>query len=455
MVNPSEVFSIMLIIGGDIVQKAIAQMAGKRVTLVAFSFGWVAYAFNGLMSAFGDGSLMPDPDFSSSVIAVRTGNKKSNNSWVLCRLIRDLEQEVENDFQRWYEQAEGELPESSRLIDTEDPKVKCTIVDEGDTGLVVTMCKVSPSILDSWFILELMISLEILTILKALGDGGIPDQHQNVVLYSLTVVVQLVLAMIPTILYGNWSVLLMTFSGTVLAALTASLKEWRLEKYKARRGAKGLIAITRGNGHKHVFVIQNGKHGDSKHINLEDLAGAVRKADHVTRTKSVILAVTWVFFLLLAGGLSDHTWFLLAVGLCGMAHNVYVAGRHVNSANHGIPVQVNKSFGKRMRNSLDTIQFFAENNRFRDLKATSHLAMADNVFESWFGKRTMPDRKVFETSKRPRVMEVLQAVEREYTGVGLALLGEFFPSARLDDDADREFWEKARAKLQEETQNKT
>src|SRR4051812_48642695 len=43
--NPSEVLSILLLIGGDIVQKAIAQLVGRwRVTPAAFSFGWVSYA---------------------------------------------------------------------------------------------------------------------------------------------------------------------------------------------------------------------------------------------------------------------------------------------------------------------------------------------------------------------------------------------------------------------------
>lgn len=85
MENPSEVFSVLLIIGGDIIQKAIAQLAGGKVTLVSFSFGWVAYAFNALMSAFGDGQLMPDPDYPAVVITASSGIKKTNYSWALGR----------------------------------------------------------------------------------------------------------------------------------------------------------------------------------------------------------------------------------------------------------------------------------------------------------------------------------------------------------------------------------
>jgi hypothetical protein len=101
MRNPSEVFSVVLIIGGDIVQKAIAQMSGRKVTLVAFSFGWVAYAFGALMSAFGDGTLMLDPDSPASVIVVSSRNKKINGSWTVGRLIRDLERIVEENMEPW------------------------------------------------------------------------------------------------------------------------------------------------------------------------------------------------------------------------------------------------------------------------------------------------------------------------------------------------------------------
>ncbi|EEB99951.1 hypothetical protein MPER_00236, partial [Moniliophthora perniciosa FA553] len=57
--NPSDTLSILLIIGGDVVLKALAQLSGRKLVPVAFSFGWVAYSFNTLMSIFGDGRLMP------------------------------------------------------------------------------------------------------------------------------------------------------------------------------------------------------------------------------------------------------------------------------------------------------------------------------------------------------------------------------------------------------------
>ncbi|EUC35596.1 hypothetical protein COCCADRAFT_47334, partial [Bipolaris zeicola 26-R-13] len=50
--NSSDILSVLLIFGPDIVQRAVAQLAGRIVTPVAFSFGWVAYAASALLSTF-------------------------------------------------------------------------------------------------------------------------------------------------------------------------------------------------------------------------------------------------------------------------------------------------------------------------------------------------------------------------------------------------------------------
>jgi hypothetical protein len=104
--NPGDILSLLLLVGGDIVQKALAQLVGVRVrpfqggptiylTPVAFSFGWVAYTFSSLMAIFGDRRLMPDPDTSILVLNCDNGYVRDNNSWVLSRLLRDHESRVE------------------------------------------------------------------------------------------------------------------------------------------------------------------------------------------------------------------------------------------------------------------------------------------------------------------------------------------------------------------------
>lgn len=51
--NPNDILSLLLILGPDVVGRALAQLAGSRITPVVFSFGWVAYAVNALVPAFG------------------------------------------------------------------------------------------------------------------------------------------------------------------------------------------------------------------------------------------------------------------------------------------------------------------------------------------------------------------------------------------------------------------
>lgn len=51
--NPGDILSILLLLGPDVVQRAIAQLTGRAITPVAFSFGWVAYGVGALLSSFG------------------------------------------------------------------------------------------------------------------------------------------------------------------------------------------------------------------------------------------------------------------------------------------------------------------------------------------------------------------------------------------------------------------
>jgi hypothetical protein len=86
--NSSDTFSLLLLVGGDVIQKAMAQFNGRRYRPIAFSFGWVAYAFSALMFAVGHLKILPDPDCPSTVINCRSGYASTNQSWILGRLIR-------------------------------------------------------------------------------------------------------------------------------------------------------------------------------------------------------------------------------------------------------------------------------------------------------------------------------------------------------------------------------
>ena len=176
----------------------------------------------------------------------------------------------------------------------------------------------------------------------------------------------------------------MTAIGTLLSICTGSLRKWREEKFPCREGSRESYVLTRGNGHKHIFIVRGGERGLG--LVLDDLAGAVPKPSRRTRLLCGLFAFLWITFLITAGGLDDHTWYLLGVGTVGMIQNVFVAGRRRSPESHGIPLS--------------------------------------ELREPILGKATVKGR-------RPKVMEVLYQVEGRYPGIGLAVLPEFFQDCSL------------------------
>lgn len=293
--NPAETLSVLLLIGGDIVQKAIAQLVGgSRITPVAFSFGWVSYAFIAVGSAFGDGTLMPLPDFPCTVINLFSGNARQNESWVIGRLLRDLELEYNSELAK------------------------------GDRK-------------------------PMMTILKTVEIPGRPGGDMTWWSFVLFIPLQLGIAAIPVALpRRNWTILMVTIIGIILATLTSSLPQWADEKFQCRKNTNQCYVITRGNGHQHIFVIKNGnvvndKNESSKEegigLNLEDLAVPSPATTLVTRVSTILLAICWVFFLITVGGLKKDAWFLLGVGGLGMVHNVFVASRKRSPKGNGVPLE--------------------------------------------------------------------------------------------------------------------
>jgi len=217
----------------------------------------------------------------------------------------------------------------------------------------------------------------------------------------------------------------MTVIGTILAVVSASLREWSLEKYQARRHSKQTYAITRGNGHRHIFILQPGDPEPISRkypgLNLIDLAGAVRKADDLTRTKTVILSIIWIWFLITVGGLKENTWFLMIIGIIGMAQNVWVAGRHQPSQAHGIPLQVNDTYGKSLKSK----------NPIPGLQARTKFSVSKRISDS-----------IYTSSKQRKAMLILQDVEFEHPTVGRALVTEFFPKDSWTGK-EKAWWESA------------
>ncbi|KAJ3532779.1 hypothetical protein NM208_g8284 [Fusarium decemcellulare] len=71
--NPGDILSVLLIVGDDVIQKALAQLSTKSFTPVAISLGWVAYAYWALLQTTGRLRNMPEPDLPSVHVQCQSG----------------------------------------------------------------------------------------------------------------------------------------------------------------------------------------------------------------------------------------------------------------------------------------------------------------------------------------------------------------------------------------------
>ncbi|KAI9732165.1 MAG: hypothetical protein M1834_004262 [Cirrosporium novae-zelandiae] len=122
-IHSGDLFFVLLLLGGDIVGRALAQIAGK----------WVAYSVSALVSVIGENKLMPrDLDCKSKIINGKNGYIRENLSWILGRIVRD--------FSSWNKLATKNmttdiLNKKWKELKKEDPEtVKPTIA-----GLIVTV----------------------------------------------------------------------------------------------------------------------------------------------------------------------------------------------------------------------------------------------------------------------------------------------------------------------------
>jgi hypothetical protein len=96
--NPSDVLSLLLLIGGDIVQKALANTAGDPLTPICFSFGWVSDAFTSLFAILGDGRLLSPSDYPVKVFNLESGYLRENKNFDIGRILRGHEIRVNREF---------------------------------------------------------------------------------------------------------------------------------------------------------------------------------------------------------------------------------------------------------------------------------------------------------------------------------------------------------------------
>ncbi|KAJ6594583.1 hypothetical protein B0H19DRAFT_850245, partial [Mycena capillaripes] len=267
--NPTDILTILMIIGGDVVQSALAQLVGYPVlTPVALSFGCVAYSFSAILSAVGAGSILPQPDIDIECINAKSNYSRPVKSWVLARLYRDLT----------------------------PPPLK---TPRG--GLSLLFFKTSPS------------------------PPGMRSCDWVYYLGVLVIVFQLGVACIPGVIQGNWVILVITAGGMLLVQLTARLPQWHDEMWAARTLKKNdseVVCLTAGNGSAHVLVVKSEGCG----LKLEDLANGRIVPSRLTGAASVLLGFGWIAHLMTVQGVENDGWYLLAIGGVGMLQNIVSAG---------------------------------------------------------------------------------------------------------------------------------
>ncbi|KAK7688513.1 hypothetical protein QCA50_008051 [Cerrena zonata] len=298
--NPNDVLSILMIIGGDIVQRAVAQLAGhpSHFVPVAFSFGWVGYALNAVLSAIGEGRLMPPSDCDCILLNAKSGYIKENRSWVLSRLVRDHH------------------------------------VPTAEAGLTISVYKTDPE-----------------------RAAGIPAFDW--VFYSgiATIILQLGVAVIPGAVNHDWNTLIVTIAGTLLSLAGGALPQWRKEKWACRRlkaGVRKVICLARGNGFKDVIVIISEGEGQ---LRLEDLATPREARDRITIFATSVLFILQIALLLTVAGLQNHAWYILAIGSLGMLQNGVAAGARRSPSSSGIHLNSFQTiYDKKVFNALVKVE---------------------------------------------------------------------------------------------------
>ncbi|OJD33150.1 uncharacterized protein BKCO1_3300050 [Diplodia corticola] len=332
--NPHDLLPFLLLLGGEVVQKALAQATGRgQLAPVCFSFGWASYAFVAAVQLLGDGRLMPAAEVPCKVYNMRSAYARANRNWVVGRLLRDNELFMARQRERLDVQAGRDRG--------------------GQLGRALRIAIYEP----------------------AGGGGGSGDRDRAPlkgagappyarVSHLGVTAAQCAVAVVPWVRGGDWLPFVVTAVGTGLAAGMGLLPQWRAEKLPEERTNRKTFAVTAGNGSKDIMIIRNlGLSYDLEDLSTfesprlsrawqqcglfrNDVGGEpfVRTFNGLpldfwfTRIVCFSLAVGWLVLLLLVAGMKRNSWYLFVVAALGMMQNIYVAGCSVHPEMQLIPL---------------------------------------------------------------------------------------------------------------------
>ncbi|KAB8201891.1 hypothetical protein BDV34DRAFT_201838 [Aspergillus parasiticus] len=320
--NPSDIFTALLILGGDggeMVAKSVAQLAGRGLVPVAFSIGWVVFAVKSALSALAGNDLMPEADSKCIVINGKSGYVQENRSWLVGRLWRD--------FNRWMDPAvrahldamlERKFDHEKALAERMVPGSGSRVLRRTSVGLCIAVYQAGPT------------------------SRSFAGRDLLYYVGFVVCILQLGIAAIPLGIFGDWSIFLVTTSGIILSFTTCSISRWADEKWACRVGTRKSILLSRGNGSQFVILIL----GEEEGFDLEDLAaGGGSQVTHLTQLQLMVLASLWIVLLITATGIKQHTWFLFAVCAVGVFQNIYVAITWRSPDAYGMPLKFKEVIG--------------------------------------------------------------------------------------------------------------
>jgi hypothetical protein len=284
-----------------------------------FWVGWVSYAVTTFLASVGDANLMPSTtEGPCLVIAAKNGYTRVNTSWVISRVLQDYDAWMDPMVKT---KLELMLNERHRYM-CQNTKAGTQVPRPSQTGLCISIYEPSRT--------------------KIAGE----PTHDLIYWSGLAVaLVQLVVSTIPIATSGNWGILMITISGTVLALITGSLPQWKAEKWACRRSSPNTYILTRGNGAQHAILIL----GNGQGLNFEDLAVAGQTknpSSEMMRLCLAIISILWICLLITAAGIRTNTWYLLGVSGIGMVQNLLVAGKRRNPSALGIHLVFRQVIGE-------------------------------------------------------------------------------------------------------------
>ena len=381
--SPGDVASLLMIMNGDIVQKAIAQLCGPRLVPVAFSFGWVVYSIQALSAVLGTGRLMPtNPDWESIVINLDSGYVRANRSWILGRLLRDWDYKPKDKqglcitFLDAVRRENAEADRENYRLDAGLPGMELGLHDSarqvnpdeetGSTsGIEAHPLKFDPGLTKSIAVANRMDSniswldrchrvmmSKMLSTSRVVGGLLKPRclKMDNVWLFAWVMIIfQFVMAGVPIVRYHELSTMMFTIAGTILALWCGSLQQWSEEKWCYRETVNKNFCLTQGNGSQHVIVVR----GNDVSWDFEFLASGRIQRNTRTTILVALQAFFWLGLLVAIARKEGQTWFLMLVGAIGTFQNIVIAAAPRKPSAFGIYLEEQPAIHqKKVRDAL-------------------------------------------------------------------------------------------------------